>query len=87
MVGEIEVRVAQKIDRTVHSNQPDGLHIPDHTVVFDGFKRHRQSVARLNDTPLRGAGRSDPVCLGRSRYGSTIDHVVSAVNGRRSIRC
>src|SRR5215471_6570997 len=41
----VEVRIAQKIDRTVHSNQPDGLHVPDHTVVFDGFKRHRQRAS------------------------------------------
>src|SRR5436190_3592259 len=38
----VEVRVAQKIDRAVHTNERDRLHVPNHPVVFDWFKRHRQ---------------------------------------------
>ncbi len=38
----VEVRVAQKIDRAVHTNERDRLHVPNHTVVFDWFKWHRQ---------------------------------------------
>ena len=36
----IEIRVAQEINRAVHPHQRDGLHVPDHAVIFNGFKGH-----------------------------------------------
>src|SRR5262245_28269816 len=36
----IEIRIAQEIDRAVHADQRDRLHIPDYAVIFYGFKSH-----------------------------------------------
>src|SRR5262249_55744766 len=36
----IEIRIAQKIDRAVHAHERDGLHVPDHSVIFNWFKGH-----------------------------------------------
>jgi hypothetical protein len=36
----VEIRVAEKIDRAVHTHQRDGLHVSDHAVILNGFKGH-----------------------------------------------
>src|SRR4030095_4100853 len=36
----IEVRVAQKTNQAVHAGKRNGLHVPDHAVIFNWFKGH-----------------------------------------------
>jgi hypothetical protein len=49
--------------------------------------RFDDPLRRFADFSSKCHSHSGPVRLGRSRHSSTIDHVVSAMNGRSSIRC
>ena len=41
--GGIEVGVAKKINRAMHSDERNRVHVADDTIIFDGLKAHRPS--------------------------------------------
>src|SRR5262245_24576424 len=40
----IELRIAQEVDRPVHPDQCNRLHVADHAVIFDWFKSHTATL-------------------------------------------
>jgi hypothetical protein len=54
----IEIRVAQKIDRAIHSHERDRLHIADNTVILDWVKGHVAMLSRRYSTAMLSDGGS-----------------------------